>query len=239
MCEQREQLLDYLYDEATPAGRRQVERHLDACDECRDELRAFRNVREDMLAWGVPNPPSVWSAFTPAPVVPWHKQVPAWALAAAASLMLVVGSAGGFIAHNVVDGSSADAGVVSGAGVLPPAVVQSAGLDAAAIMTLIKEELAKADRNLTGRASLVNNSAARPSQLDPVTEERLMSRVTELVNERDEQRRLILVDYLTKVKNEDDRLHREEQRRLSMLTAQVDVLQAQVGQLVLAQSKGQ
>src|SRR5688572_32278516 len=132
MCEQRDQLLDYLYDEASPTSRREVERHLEGCGECRDELRAFRNVREDLLAWGVPNPPSVWTAFAPAPVVPWHKQVPVWALAAAASLMFVLGSAGGFVAQSVVDGSSpVESGSVNAA-VVPAEITQAPVVDSKA-----------------------------------------------------------------------------------------------------------
>src|SRR5689334_22822322 len=151
MCEQREQLLDYLYDEASPTSRREVERHLEECSECRDEIRAFRNVREDLLAWGVPNPPSVWTAFAPAPVVPWHKQVPAWAMAAAASLMLLVGSAGGFIAHSVVDGSSAGVNASVAPPVASPVITQASALDSKAIVSLIREELANAGKDLTGR----------------------------------------------------------------------------------------
>src|SRR5688572_6749681 len=146
MCEQREQLLEYLYDEASLTSRRDVEGHLEGCEECRDELRAFRNVREDLLAWGVPNPPSVWNAFAPPAAVPWHKQVPAWVMAAAASLMFVVGSAGGFVAHSVVDGSSSG---VNGA-VVPAEITQTPVLDSKAVMSLIREELANAGRDMTG-----------------------------------------------------------------------------------------
>lgn len=247
MCEQREQLLDYLYDEATPASRRDVERHLETCDECRDEIKAFRNVREDLLAWGVPNPPSVWTAFTAAPVVPWHRQVPAWALAAAAGLMIAIGGASGFMAQRMADGGGAAPAVSSNAANVLPVTVPPPGLDAAAIMTLIKDELAKsalhrppaAGPDLTGQVVTVNNTAARPFQLDARTEERLLGRVVELVNTRDEQQRVAIRDYLVRLAQEDDLMRRDEARRTTLLQAQVEQLQAQVSQLVLAQSKGQ
>ncbi len=239
MCEQREQVLEYLYDEASPTGRREVERHLEGCDECRNELRAFRTVREDLLAWGVPNPPSVWTAFAPAPVVPWHRQVPAWAMAAAASLMFVVGSAGGFVAHSVVDGRGpADSGSVS-APVVPADITQAPVIDSKAILALIREELANGGQDPTGRMTPVNNTSARPFQLDARTEERLMGRVSELVNES-QQRQLIRVsDYLFKVAQEDELRRRDDGRRFTQLGAQVEQLQAVVSQLVLAQAKGQ
>jgi hypothetical protein len=239
MCDHREQVLDYFYDEASPAGRREAERHIEDCDECRDEIRAFRSVREDLLAWGVPNPPSVWTAFAPAPVVPWHKQVPAWAMAAAASLMFVVGSAGGFLAHNLVDGRGPEQGTQSQALLAPADATKTAGLDAEAIMTLIKQELASADRGLTGRATLVNNTAARPVQLDARTEERLFSRVSDLVNARDQQRREEISLILMKRGQEDATINRDAIMKVNRLAAQVEQLQAQVSQLVIAQAKGQ
>ena len=240
MCEQREQLLDYLYEEASAKGRRDVERHLEGCDDCRDELRAFRNVREDLLAWGVPSPPSVWTAFAPPPVVPWHKQVPVWAMAAAASLMFVVGSAGGFVAHSVVDGSSTGVSGSVNATVVPPEITQASLLDSNAILALIREELANAGReDLTGRVTPVNNTSARPFQLDPKIEARLLARMTEL-GDASQIRQLSMVgDYLYKVRIEDDVRRKDDGRRFTQLTAQVEQLQAAVSQLVLAQAKGQ
>jgi len=107
MCDQRERLMDYLYEEATPADRRVVEAHLEACGDCREEIRAFRRVREDLLAWEVPNAESVWTPFAPQPVMPWHRQIPAWAMAAAAGVMIMFGSAGGFAAATLFTGASA------------------------------------------------------------------------------------------------------------------------------------
>jgi anti-sigma factor RsiW len=240
MCEQREQVLEYLYDEASPTGRREVERHLESCDECRDELRAFRNVREDLLAWGVPNPPSVWTAFAPPPVVPWHKQVPAWAMAAAASLMFVLGTAGGFVAHSVVDGSSPGATGSVNATVVPPEITQASLLDSKAIVALIREELGNAGReDSTGRVTPVGNTPARPFQLDPRTEERLMGRVSELVNENQQRQQLQVFNYLWSVAQEEGVRRKDTEIRFGQLKAQMDQLQAAVNQLVLAQMKGQ
>jgi anti-sigma factor RsiW len=99
MCEKREHVLDYLYDECDPAARRGVEAHLAECGSCRDELQGWRSVRTDLLAWGVPEQPSVWTPFAPPRVLPWYKQVPVWAMAAAATLVFAIGAAGGFVAR--------------------------------------------------------------------------------------------------------------------------------------------
>ena len=231
MCEQREKMLEFLYDEASPETRRDVERHLERCDECRDEIQAFRSVREDLLAWAVPNPPSVWTAFAPAPVVPWHKQVPAWAMAAAASLMFVVGSAGGFVAHSVVDGSSGSKSAVVVAPVVPAELKQASAVDTQAILSLIREELARGNRDLTGRTIPVNNSSARPYQLDQKSEERLLDRMNEVVTASQNRQLSMVGDYLYKVAQEDERRRRDDGRRLSQLTAELENLKVVVSTL--------
>ena len=87
MCDDRELLIAYLYDEVDASGRRQMDAHLATCADCREELRSLRDVRQDLLAWDVPEHQSVWKPFvTPAPVV-WWRQVPAWGFAAAAAVM--------------------------------------------------------------------------------------------------------------------------------------------------------
>lgn len=95
MCENREHLVAYLYDEVDANERRSVDAHLATCDECRDELRGLRAVRQDLLAWDVPPHESVWTPFVTSRSMPVWRQVPAWALAAAATLVFATGVAGG------------------------------------------------------------------------------------------------------------------------------------------------
>jgi hypothetical protein len=96
MCEQREDLVAYLYDEVDANERRAVEKHLETCETCREELRAFRDVRQDLLAWDVPAHESVWKPFVTARTQPVWRQMPVWAMAAAAMLVFAVGGVGGF-----------------------------------------------------------------------------------------------------------------------------------------------
>ena len=99
MCNEREKLIGYLYDEGDSSERDAVRQHLEACGECRTEIASLRSVREDLASWEVPEHGSVWRPFTAAPTPPWWQHVPQWALAAAAGIVLVSGAAGGAVTH--------------------------------------------------------------------------------------------------------------------------------------------
>ena len=99
MCNQRDRLIGFIYGEGAASELDEVQGHLDTCADCRAEVAGLRAVREDLLAWNVPDHESVWRPFAPAPVTPWWQQVPAWAMAAAAGVLVVSGAAGGAIAH--------------------------------------------------------------------------------------------------------------------------------------------
>ena len=95
MCHERERLIGYIYDECDPQERLRVETHLTGCATCREELGGLRQVRQDLLAWDVPEHGSVWRPFAPPrPRLSW-RDVPAWALAAAAGVIFLAGAAGG------------------------------------------------------------------------------------------------------------------------------------------------
>ena len=102
MCNERDRLIAYLYDECDATERDAVRQHLDGCDECRTEVAGLRSVREDLLAWDVPEHESVWRPFALPPSRPSWRHVPTWALAAAAGIVLVAGAAGGAVAHAFV-----------------------------------------------------------------------------------------------------------------------------------------
>lgn len=122
MCDEREPLLAYLYSEGDPEERRRVELHLETCEACRDELAGLRSVREDLLAWEVPDHESVWKPFTPArPVWSW-RDVPAWTMAAAAVVMLALGATGS-VAANALMATSATSATSARVADFPPALM--------------------------------------------------------------------------------------------------------------------
>ena len=97
MCDERERLIGYLYEECDAEERRQVETHLESCPTCRAEIGGLQSVRTDLLAWTVPEHAPVWRPMPAAvaPPVVWWRQTPGWALAAAAIVVLAAGLAGG------------------------------------------------------------------------------------------------------------------------------------------------
>lgn len=50
-CGRQTDLMTYLYDEASPAERGSFERHLEECQACSIELKAFERVRQDLDVW--------------------------------------------------------------------------------------------------------------------------------------------------------------------------------------------
>ncbi len=99
MCDQRERLIGYLYEEGDAAERAAVQSHLGECAVCREEIAGFRSVQEDLREWEVPQHESVWRPFAPPQPAPWWQQVPRWAMAAAAGLVLMSGATGGAVAY--------------------------------------------------------------------------------------------------------------------------------------------
>jgi hypothetical protein len=97
MCN-KEQLVGYLYGELAPAERQAFEAHLAGCAECRGDVQGLEGTRAHLASW---TPPEAAVAFrvvdttrAPAPRRPSAvARVPRWALAAAASLLMVAGAA--------------------------------------------------------------------------------------------------------------------------------------------------
>lgn len=166
MCDQRERLIGYVYDECDAAERAEVQRHLDGCVECRDEIASLRSVREDLLAWDVPDHESVWKPFAPAPAKAWWQQVPRWAMAAAASMVVISGAAGGALAHAFM--AHQPDGVNAGTAPAATTAVSASDLSAAEqrVLARMREELAGLDSRVQLVSSRANASAVSSPQLD-------------------------------------------------------------------------
>lgn len=232
MCDKRERLMDYLYDEAAPADRREVEDHLESCRDCKDEMRAFRRVREDLLAWDVPAYESVWTPFAPTPVAPWYQQVPAWAMTAAAGLMLLLGTAGGFAAQALVPGVAPDAATVAVATPVQPAAspvlpATLGGLDESEVRLLIQREVTQ-----SGVMRVANTTLG----LSPAERQQLLSATESLVYERHKEMLGKVSQFVSSIQTERAIDLREYQKEIGSLKNQVEGLQRTVDMMVAQQN---
>ncbi len=189
MCDERERLLDYLYDACEPDERRTVERHLEVCDDCRREISGLRAVRLDLLAWDVPEHESVWKPFAPARFKPWYREVPAWALAAAASVTFAVGLAGGLVAR-VLAPTPAVAVAAPPASLMPaivPAAPAATQADLAAMQDRILETVrTEVDQRITPIAAHVQSASATAGR------DELLGEMRRLVATSEERQRAAL-----------------------------------------------
>ena len=141
MCNQRERLIGYVYDECAPAERAAVQEHLDSCAECRTEIAALRSVRGDLQAWDVPDHESVWRPFAPAPAPSWWSQVPRWAMAAAASVVMMSGAAGGAASYMVLSQQPVQASPSAAVQPVPAITVNDVNALEQRLRTLVKVEV--------------------------------------------------------------------------------------------------
>ncbi len=96
MCDSKELLIDYLYNDLDASGRRTLDAHLKTCAECRGELAGLRSTRAHLASWTPPEPDFsfqiVRSRAAPAGMGSFRVS-PAWGLAAAAVLVIAVAAA--------------------------------------------------------------------------------------------------------------------------------------------------
>jgi len=102
LCDDKEQLVAYLYDEIDGISRRRIDDHLRVCAACAAEVQGLSGVRRELAQWTPPDAElgfTIAQSGTPPPVVaaaPAEKwwtavRVPAWAQAAAAVLVVAAG----------------------------------------------------------------------------------------------------------------------------------------------------
>lgn len=94
MCS-KEQLVAYLYDELSAAERAAFEAHASECEGCRREVRQLAVTRQHLASWAPPEPALDFRVVRGGSSAPGRRLafVPAWALAAAASLLVLAGAA--------------------------------------------------------------------------------------------------------------------------------------------------
>jgi len=199
MCEDKELLVSYLYDDLGDADRARFERHLRQCAECRDELSGLRDVRADLTSWFPPQSDLGFRIVRDPKVVEMKPRAAGWrawwtpaaGLAAAATLVLAAASA---IAHveihrgpdgitvrtgwNTASAAAADASRSSGAQMSPVRDVNLAvppAIDAATVAALESRIRAL---EATSRDSGVRTASALTARS---SDDELMRRVRDLM----------------------------------------------------------
>ena len=173
MCDERERLIGYVYDECDADERRAIASHLEECGTCRAEIGALRGVRQDLLAWEVPEPRSVWRPYIAPAVQPWYRQIPTWALAAAATVMFAVGLTGGLVANAFSSRPDAAATVAQ----VAPVSSDASELAEQRLFDRLRAELALA-------------VASRQPQAVPVSDtshDQLMQRMNQIVSDSEQR----------------------------------------------------
>lgn len=108
MCNQ-EQLIGYLYDDLSAPERAAFEAHLAGCAACRREVGDLRQTRQHLTSWAPPAPPLDFRVIQGTAARRPLAFIPAWALSAAAALLLIAGAAA---IANLEVGRTADGFVV-------------------------------------------------------------------------------------------------------------------------------
>jgi hypothetical protein len=207
MCDSKELLVSYLYDELDASAKRRFETHVLSCAECREEVAALRTTRSEIALWTPPEPDFgfriVRGAAAP-PAVPRFRITPAWGLAAAAVLVMAIGAA---IANLEVrfgtDGLSvrtgwqhdpvATAGVASAGGAVTP-------VDWKAEAERLDKRVRDLEQTLTRTPANAIQNAAAPAGSD----DQVLQRVRELVGQSEARQQRVLATRMAELTRDFD-----------------------------------
>jgi len=227
MCDDRERLLGYLYNECDDAERRNVEQHLEGCETCREELGGLRATRQDLLAWDVPEHGSVWKPFVPLNVAPRWRDIPAWAMAAAASLTFIVGAAGGVLTHAMFEKNVAAADQIAATTPPQPAAPRVAPAELSAIEQRML-------RDMRAELAAIQQQSARanlpPTQMVGLRSQEIADQIN-VSEQRQFDSIFTMNNYLVKMKNSTD-------ARIDALAQKINELNSIVNTLLTQQQAG-
>jgi len=236
MCESKELLVSYLYNEIDPVSKREFQTHLATCVECREELAELGATRAQIATW---TPPDADLGFriireTESPKRRWFEFSPAWGLAAAAVLLLAIGAA---VANLDVRYGSDGLVVRTGWNRVADVAQQSSVAGATPVdwktrADQLDRRLRELEQTMSSRgASVVQNASMSEERVREIVgqsetrqERAVASRLTELMREVDAQRRLDLVTIdqgLTRLQNSSS-MTKDLVQRLAVRTASYD-----------------
>jgi hypothetical protein len=221
MCDSKELLVGYLYDEIEPSAKRAFAQHLATCLDCREELAELGATRAQIALW---TPPDADLGFrivrgSEAPARSWFRVSPAWGLAAAAVLLLAVGAA---IANVDVRYGSDGLVVRTGWNHSPDAAQQSIAnvtpVDWKTQADQLDRRLRDLERTISSRpqSSPVQNASA------DLTDDQVLQRVREIVGQSETRQQRAFAARLTELTSELD-----ARRRLDLATIDQGLMRLQ------------
>jgi hypothetical protein len=210
MCDSKELLVGFLYDEIDPVSKRSFERHLATCADCRDELAELGATREQIALWAPPDADLgfriVRGASAPVPSrFRFLSSSPAWAFAAAALLVLAIGAA---IANLNVRYGSDGLVVRTGWNHGPEAEAGVTPVDWKAQAQELDRRLRDLEQSASARSAV--ESASTSSEM---SDAELIQRVRDIVGQSETRQQRVVATRLSELLREVD-----AQRRLDLAT---------------------
>lgn len=231
MCNNKELLVGYVYNELGADERRTFDAHLQACADCRDELAGLHATRGHLATWAPPEPDLgfqiVRHAVEPrGKVVPFRSRwMPAFGLAAAAVLVLATASAvanlevrydnGGLVVRT---GWARGSTPVTASGSTPLTAGGSAPLTAS-----WRADFDALDRRLREMESAVATQANGPVQVASgprMSDAEILRRVRDIVREAESRQDVAVAQRLLQVMQDFDRQRRSDFAMLQQSSAQ-------------------
>lgn len=209
MCDRQELLVGYLYDEVDEQEKREFDAHLAVCAGCRAELEGLQATRIHFALWAPPEPDLgfrlIRGATEPAPALPRRRFAPAFALAAAATIILAVAAA----IANVEIRYESDGAMTVRTGWRRPDAVPTSAQTAPVNVSTETADLERRLRDLETRlsappASPVTAVASRTSDAE------ILRQVRELITQAESRQRLMLAQGLLQVINDVERRRRTD-----------------------------
>jgi hypothetical protein len=224
MCDNKELLVGYLYDDVTTEERRTFEAHLASCAGCQHEVAALRSTRDHLASW---SPPDAELGFRivrqtvepPAKVVPFRSRwMPAFGLAAAAVLVLAAATAlanievrydnNGFVVRTGWAGGEVPAPTLAQA----PAAPAVSGVQAQPVAAKMRSDFELVEQRLRALEEAI---AAQPAtSVARMSDAEMLRQVRALVREAEARQQGAVAERLLQVMQD---LERQRRTDLAML----------------------
>ena len=227
-CDDKQALIAYLYGEIDPDSRAGIEVHLATCARCASEVAALGDVRAELGLW---QPPDAELGFTIVRTPPqpasrvvrparWWQQVPAWAQAAAAILVVTAGLS----LANLQVRSGPDGFVVTTGWMAAQDAPTAAGIGevAATPDEAWRPALVALEQQLRSEIRATRAQPAAALRVSNPADESTIRRVQQLLAESEQRQERELALRLTQFTREMDRQRRADLARIGYGLTQFD-----------------